>query len=97
LSTAVRNITTKIEDNFTLATETLCPEYVSTSKIKSITRSVAQEMSPRSFQKMLRSNHIIITDYNLPSISCDRKGLTSINGLKELVNIEGSSYFILLK
>jgi hypothetical protein len=54
---AVCNIATKIKDNFTLATQPLCPdseEYVSTSKIKPITRNVAQEMLLHSFQKMLR-------------------------------------------
>jgi hypothetical protein len=105
LATAVRNIASKIEDNFTLATQPLRPdseESVSTSKIRSITRSDVQEMSPRSFQKILRSKHIVIADYNLPYISCDRKGLTSINSLKELVNIEGNYFsfsfsFLLLK
>jgi hypothetical protein len=99
LATAVRDIATKIEDNFTLATQPFRPdseEYVSTSKIKSITRNIAQEMSPRSFQEMLRTNHVVIADYNLPYISCDRKGLTSINGLKERVNIEGNFFFFFL-
>jgi hypothetical protein len=96
LATAVRNVTSKIEDNFTLATQPPHPdseEYVSTSKIISTTRNDAQEMSPHSFQKMLRSKHIVIADYNLPYISCDRKGLTSINSLKELVNIEGNYHY----
>jgi hypothetical protein len=94
LATAVRNITTKIEENFTTPTQThaLCAENVSTSRIKPITRSVIQEMTPCSFQKMLRSNHIVITDYNLPYISCDRNGLMSINSLKELVDIEGNFF-----
>ena len=54
-------------------------------------------MSPRSFQEVLRSKHIIIADYNLPRVSCDRHGLLSLNSLKEVVNIEGIKNLNFLK
>ena len=48
-------------------------------------------MSPRDFQKMLRFQHIVIADYNLPVISCDHRGSMTLNSLKEIVNPEGMS------
>lgn len=86
---AIEKFITKIMDNFKCS-EPLCMEYDDqTSAITSISRESAQQMSPRSFQELLRSKHIIIADYNLPSIPCDRNGLMSLNSLKETVNIEG--------
>jgi ribosomal protein S26 len=57
--------------------------------LKAINYEAIQVMVPRSFQQELRSKHIIIADFNLPRISCDRQGLMSLNSLKEVVNIEG--------
>ena len=57
--------------------------------MKTIDYETVQQMSPQSFQKILRTKHIIISGYNLPCVSCDRGGLTSLNSLKESVNIEG--------
>ena len=87
--TAVNRLLEKLEDSFTSGDRKLCTEYSPTSAITSLTCKSAQEMSPNLFQKLLRSKHIIIPDYNLPEISCDRRGLMSLNSLKEHVNIEG--------
>jgi hypothetical protein len=46
-----------------------------------------------SFQVVLWDRHIIIPDFNSPNISCDRQGVTSLNGLKELVQVEGKLIF----
>ena len=64
-------------------------DYDQSKAIKVMDCNTIREMSPRSFQQQLRSQHIIIADCNLPHISCDRHGLTSLNGLKEVVNVEG--------
>ena len=71
----------------------LCSEYDQSSAIKEIDYAKVQQMTPQSFQEQLRSKHIIIADYNLPSISCDRRGLMTLNSLKALVNIEGIYLF----
>ena len=68
----------------------LCAEYEQTSAIKAIGYETVQQMSPQSFQEELRSKHIIIADNNLARVSCDRRGLMSLNSLKEFVNIEGT-------
>jgi len=77
-------------DNFTSTDPMDAPTMV----IQSITREQAQQMSIYSFQTLLRSKHVIIPDCDLPIIPCDRRGLTSLNGLKELVNIEGDLILI---
>lgn len=64
-------------------------EFNQSTAIKAINREVTEDMSPRYFQQELRSKHIIITDCNLPRISCDRRGLMSLNSLKEVVSVEG--------
>ena len=66
-------------------------EHSDTPSIKAITFEAVQKMMPQSFQEQLRSKHIIIPDYNLPRVSCDRRGLMSINSLKDVVKIEGMS------
>ena len=68
----------------------LCAENEKSSAVKAIGHEVVQQMSPQSFQKKLRSSHIIIADNNLPLVSCDRRGLMTLNSLKEIVNIEGA-------
>lgn len=60
-----------------------------TSAISGIAYETVQQMSPQSFQEKLRSRHIVIIDNNISHISCDRRGLISLNSLKEVVNIEG--------
>ena len=93
LTTSVNKLVARIEDRFTSGDRALCMENVLTSAIKSISRELAQQMSPRSFQEVLRSKHIIISDFNLPYISFDRRGLMSLNSLKEHVNIEGRIFY----
>jgi hypothetical protein len=67
--------------------------FSSESAMKSITFAAVQDMTPCVFQEILRSKHIIVSDYNLPSITCDRRGLTSLNSVKEVVNMEGMAIF----
>jgi hypothetical protein len=71
-----------------------CAEYDQTPAIKAISYETVQQMSPQIFQAHLRSKHIVIVDYNPPSVSCDRRGLTTLNSLKEFVTIEGTSLFL---
>jgi hypothetical protein len=85
----------KIENNFATGDHTLRMEYNPTSAIKLVSRESAQQMSPHSFQKMLRSKQIVIADYNLPYVSCDRHGLMSLNSFKEIVNIEGAKFYFI--
>ena len=80
----------KIEGKFTFGDHMLCAENEKPSAVKAIGYETVQQMSPQSFQKELRSKHIIIADINLPPISCDRPGLMTLNSLKEIVNIEGA-------
>jgi hypothetical protein len=86
----------KIEGNFTFGDHMRCTESL-TSAIEAFDYETVLQMSPQSFQKKLRSKHIIIADYNLPRISCDRRGLMSLNSLKEFVNIESTFPFPKLK
>jgi hypothetical protein len=72
----------------------ICAEHVQTSAIKAIGNEMIQQMSPQSFQGELRSKHIVIPDINLPPIPCDRRGLMTLNSLKELVEIEGIPPFL---
>lgn len=67
----------------------LCAEDKN-SAIDEIDYEVVQQMSPQSFQKKLRSKHIFVTDNNLSFVPCDRRGLMTLNSLKEIVNIEGA-------
>jgi hypothetical protein len=53
-------------------------------------KNVADEMTPFAFQDLLNNRHIIISDLNLQKISCNRRGLLTLNSLKEIVNIEGT-------
>lgn len=82
----MENFTTKIADAFTSEYRVNTP----TIAIQSIDLEHVQQMSIQFFQQTLRSRHVIISDYNLPGIPCDRRGLTALNSLKELVNIEGN-------
>lgn len=79
----------KIQGNFTFRDRIPSTECKQISAIKGIDFETSHQMSPQSFQEELRSKHIVIADYILPHISCDRRGLTSLNSLKEVVNIEG--------
>lgn len=49
----------------------------------------AQQMSPHNFQQILRTHHIIFDGTVLVDIPCNRRGLLSLNSLKEIVNMEG--------
>jgi len=53
-------------------------------------------MSPHIFQEILHEHHILIPNYNLANIACDRYGLSSLNSLKEVCIMEGISIFIYL-
>jgi hypothetical protein len=48
-----------------------------------------QAMDPCIFQEKLRGCHIIVTDNGLSPVPCDRSGLGTLNGLKEMVDMEG--------
>jgi hypothetical protein len=65
--------------------------------IKAITLETVRDMSPQSFQIELRSKHIVIPDYNLSPISCDRRGIMSLNSLKDVVDIESIYLYSPLK
>lgn len=54
-----------------------------------ITNERTQKLEPRIFQEFLRVRHIIIVDVDLPHIPCNRRGLLTLNGLKEIVKTEG--------
>jgi hypothetical protein len=71
----------------------LCAENEQPSAIEAIDYETVQEMSPQFFQGKLRSKHIIIADNKLPLVSCDRRGLLTLNSLKEFVKIEGALLF----
>jgi hypothetical protein len=73
----------------------LCTESDQISAIKAIGYEMVQQLSPQAFLNELRFKHIIIADYNLPHISFDRQGFMSLNSLKEFVNIESTSLFLL--
>lgn len=60
-----------------------------TSDIMVVNSETAQNMGSRSFQKELRGHHIIVTNVHLSQIPCDRHGLLSLNGSKEIVDMEG--------
>lgn len=83
---AVDGFLSKAMDNFTSGDSM----HAQASAIKSISREDAQQMSPQLFQETLRKKHILVADHNLPPIPCDRRGLASLNSMKELVNIEGT-------
>lgn len=70
-------------------------EYNLASAIKLVSREFAQQMSPHSFQEMLHSKQIVIANYNLPYVSCDRHGLMSLNSFKEVVNIKGAKFYFI--
>ena len=59
------------------------------SAFKVLVYQQAQEMSPQNFQKILRTHHIILDGTVLVDIPCNRRGLLTLNGLKEIVNMEG--------
>lgn len=46
-------------------------------------------MHPCAFQEKLRVGHIVVISVILPPISCDLRGLGTLNGLKEMVDMEG--------
>jgi hypothetical protein len=71
----------------------LCAENEQPSAIEAISYETVQEMSPQFFQRKLRSKYIIIADNKLPLVSCDRRGLLTLNSLKEFVKIEGALLF----
>lgn len=48
-----------------------------------------QKMGPCTFQEKLRCHHILVTDNGLPLVPCNRNGLSTLNGLKEMVDMEG--------
>ena len=50
---------------------------------------------PGLFQTFLRARHIVVSDYDLPRIFCNRRGLLSLKGSKEVVLIEGIFFFFL--
>jgi hypothetical protein len=51
--------------------------------------SEVQTMDSRTFQEKLRGHHIVVTDVNLSQIPCNRRGFLTLNGLKEIVDMEG--------
>jgi len=59
------------------------------SVFATLNRAKIDQATPSSFQAVLRDKHIIIPDFNLPKIACDRQGITSLNGLREVVEVEG--------
>lgn len=59
------------------------------SGITTITKEKVGVLDPRIFQEFLRARHIIIVDIDLPLIPCNRRGLLTLNGLKEIVKMEG--------
>lgn len=50
-----------------------------------------RQMSIQQYQEDLRSNHIVVTGTRLVGIPCKSHGLTSLNSVKEIVNMEGMS------
>ena len=100
----------KVGDNFVSLDDTFSMEHDNTSRTKendreksmmrAINYQTVRQLSPRSFQEILRSKHIVIVDYNLSHVGCDRPGIMSLNSLKEIVNIEGMNFlgfFFLLR
>lgn len=55
-----------------------------------------RKMDPRTFQERLRGRHIVVTFLNLSIIPCDRGGLLTLNGLKEIVEMEGKIFTLLI-
>jgi hypothetical protein len=86
-----RKFLSKTEDIFAAGDRAPYVENPQKSGIKAIDCTVSHQMSPCDFQEMLHSTHVIIVDYNLPVVSCDRRGLTTLNSLKEVVDLEGIS------
>jgi hypothetical protein len=72
----------------------VCDEELRTSAIKVFEPDTVQEMLPQTFQEELRRKHIVVIAHKLTGILCDRRGLTSLNSLKEIVDIEGSSLLV---
>ena len=64
-------------------------ENCQTSGITIIDGKTVQKMAPHTFQEKLHSHHVIVTDHQLSQISCDHHGLLSLNGSKEIVDMEG--------
>ena len=50
---------------------------------------MVQKMASHTFQEKLCSHHVIVTDHQLSWISCDYRGLLSLNGSKAIVDMEG--------
>ena len=68
--------------------------HTPTSSVFAILNKVEMDCAtPSSFQVILQDKHIIIPDFNPPKIPCDYQGVTSLNGLKELVQVEGKLIF----
>jgi hypothetical protein len=55
-----------------------------------------EQMSPNSFQNVLRSRHIIIENTGLANVPCNRRGLMSLNGLKEVVKKEAYKFYAMV-
>jgi hypothetical protein len=72
-----------------------CVEDEQPSAIKAISYELFQGISPQAFQEELRRDHRIIADNNLPLVTCDRRGLMTLNSLKEFVIIEGAPLLFL--
>jgi hypothetical protein len=73
------------------------PQHVdspATSALTILTNEIAHQMTSRQFQELLRANHIVITNAHLIEIPCNRRGLTMLNGLKEIVSMEGIVIYI---
>ena len=69
-----------------------CPMHVenpSSLAIAILFNETTQTMTPQDFQSVLQTWHIIIPDFNLPSICCNHNGLMTLNSLKEIADIEG--------
>jgi hypothetical protein len=59
------------------------------SCFSTIDNKAALEHTASTFQELLREHHIVIVNTNLSIILPDRRGLLSLNGIKEYANIEG--------
>lgn len=64
-------------------------EDVCESNFTILTAEGLEEISTQMFQNELGLHHIIIQGSNLVEIPCNYRGLTSLNSLKEIVNMEG--------
>lgn len=86
---AVGRFFKKVEKSLDIIGRTPYVENSKNSAIAVMNKREVQTMDHRTFQEKLRSHHIVVIDVDLSPISCDRRGLGSLNGLKEMVDMEG--------